>query len=153
VLVAKAGVDDAGELQILGLGIAREQAAIESEEPLRAEGLIEAIREAFRAGQCGYDDLQYRITDLNGEHYRFKEMTLALGRFQRKPKEKLFDLWHPIEFIGDVGAAIGPIALGIALHAGQKAYGNGPTVLCTFGNDGGERSAIVVHYKAEEGRR
>jgi 3-oxoacyl-[acyl-carrier-protein] synthase-1 len=90
--------------------------------------------------------MHFRITDLNGEHYKFKEMTLAMVRYQRKPKPKLFDLWHPIEHIGDVGAAIGPLVLGVALHAGQKGYGNGPTVLCTFGNDDGERAAAVVTY-------
>jgi 3-oxoacyl-[acyl-carrier-protein] synthase-1 len=146
--VTRAGASRAGELQIVGIGYGREQASIESEEPLRAEGLIEAIHQAFRDGQCGYDDLFYRITDLNGEHYKFKEMTLAMMRFQRRPKPKLFDLWHPIEFIGDVGAAIGPLVLGLALHAGERSYGNGPTVLCTFGNDDGERTAMVVHYGA-----
>ncbi len=70
-------------------------------------------------------------------------------RYQRKPKPKLFDLWHPIEHIGDVGAAIGPLVLGVALHAGQKGYGIGPTVLCTFGNDNGERAAAVVTVPRE----
>ena len=73
-------------------------------------------------------------------------------RYERKPKPKLFDLWHPIEYIGDVGAAIGPIVLGVALHAGQKGYGIGPTVLCTFGNDNGERAAVVTTFRASENR-
>jgi 3-oxoacyl-[acyl-carrier-protein] synthase-1 len=153
VLVAPAGQDSVGELQILGIGIAREKATIESEEPLQAEGLIQAIRGAFGASATGYEDVQYRITDLNGEHYKFKEMALAMVRFQGKPKGKLFDLWHPAEYIGDVGAAIGPIVLGLALHAGQKGYGNGPTVLCTFGNDDGERAAMVVRYRSKQGQQ
>ena len=137
---------DSDELRVLGTGMAREEATIESEEPLRGEGLTSAIGEAFSQSRLTYDDMHYRITDLNGEHYKFKEMTLAMLRYQRKPKPKLFDLWHPIEHIGDVGAAIGPLVLGVALHAGQKSYGNGPTVLCTFGNDEGERAAAVVSY-------
>jgi 3-oxoacyl-[acyl-carrier-protein] synthase I len=146
------GMNVPGTLQIRGMGLSREQATIESEEPLRANGLVQAIREAFRDGGVTYDDLHYRITDLNGEHYKFKEMILAMMRFPRKPKPKLFDLWHPIEYIGDVGAAIGPIVLAVAQHAGQKGYGIGPTVLCTFGNDDGERAAIVVSYQSEESR-
>jgi 3-oxoacyl-[acyl-carrier-protein] synthase-1 len=153
VLVVPGGPHSSGELQILGIGMARERATIESEEPLRAEGLIQSIRGAFAASATTYEDVQYRITDLNGEHYKFKEMAQAMVRFQRKAKPKLFDLWHPIEYIGDVGAAIGPIVLGLALHAGQKGYGNGPGVLCTFGNDDGERAAIVVRYQAVEGER
>jgi 3-oxoacyl-[acyl-carrier-protein] synthase-1 len=148
VLVVPGGPHSSGELQILGIGMAREEATIESEEPLRAEGLIQAIRAAFAASATTYEDVQYRITDLNGEHYKFKEMVQAMVRFQRKPKPKLFDLWHPIEYIGDVGAAIGPIVLGLALHAGQQGYGNGPGVLCTFGNDDGERAAMVTRYQS-----
>ena len=128
--------------------MAREVATIESDEPLRADGLNQAIRDAFREGEVTYDDLHYRITDLNGEHYKFKEMALAMMRFERKPKPKLFDLWHPIEMIGDVGAAIGPIVLAIALDASRKRYGVGPTVLTTFSNDDGERAAIVASDSA-----
>jgi 3-oxoacyl-[acyl-carrier-protein] synthase-1 len=153
VLVVPVAANADEELQILGMGLAREKATIESEEPLRADGLVQAIREAFREGGVTYEDLHYRITDLNGEHYKFKEMTLAMMRFPRKPKPKLFDLWHPIEYLGDVGAAIGPIVLGVALHASQKGYAIGPIVLCTFGNDDGERAALVATYQSgEQGR-
>jgi 3-oxoacyl-[acyl-carrier-protein] synthase-1 len=150
VLVAPAGGRQAGELEILGTGTALEKAPIESEEPLRGDGLIQAIGEAFRESELTIEDVYYRITDLNGEHYKFKEMVLAMIRYERKPKPKLFDLWHPIEYIGDVGAAVGPIILGVASHAGQKDYGIGPTVLCTFGNDNGERAAVVANFRAGE---
>lgn len=153
LLVVPADNSSEGELQILGMGMAKEKAAIESEEPLRGEGLTEAIRKAFTEAGLTIQETQYRIADLNGEHYKAKEMTLAMGRFHRKPTAKLFDVWHPIEYIGDVGAAIGPIVLGWALHAGRKGYGNGPTVLCTLGNDYGERAALVVNYWPGGSRR
>lgn len=142
-----------GGLQILGIGESREKATIESEEPLRGDGLMHAIRDALREVKLTIHEVQYRITDLNGEHYKFKEMVLAMMRFERKPKPKLFDLWHPIEYIGDVGAAIGPIVLGVAMHAGQKGYGIGPTILCTLSNDDGKRAAIVVNYQAGQDKR
>ncbi len=142
---------DEGELQVLGMGMAKEESPIESEDPFRGEGLTEAVRKAFAEAGLTIQETQYRIADLNGEHYKAKEMALIMGRFPRKPTAKLFDVWHPIEYIGDVGASIGPIVLGWALHAGQKCYGNGPTVLCTFGNDEGERAAMVVNYQSGEG--
>jgi len=140
----------AGFLRVRGVGVSNETATIESDEPFRAEGLTAAIREAFTEAGLTIQEAHYRITDLNGEHYKFKEMTLAMMRFERKPKPKLFDLWHPIEYIGDVGAAIGPLVLGVALHAGRYGYGIGPTALCTFGNDNGERAAVVVSYEPGE---
>jgi 3-oxoacyl-[acyl-carrier-protein] synthase I len=147
VLVATSGADGRGELLIRGIGIAREPSTIESEEPLRGEGLTLAVRDAFRQANTTIQDVQYRVSDLNGEHYRFKEMALAMVRFPRRPTGKLFDLWHPCEYIGDVGAAIGPILLAWALDAGRKQYANGPTALCTLGNDDGARAALVVTYQ------
>jgi 3-oxoacyl-[acyl-carrier-protein] synthase-1 len=137
-----------GELHILSTSITREEATIESEAPMRAEGLTKAYREVLSQAGLSIFDMDYRITDLNGEQYKFKEAALTAMRFERKPKQKLFDLWHPIEFIGDVGAAIGPCLLGFALHASLKGYGVGPTVLLHFGNDNGERAAAIVRYGA-----
>jgi 3-oxoacyl-[acyl-carrier-protein] synthase-1 len=145
ILVAAAGSAD--ELLIEGIGFGNERATIESEEPLRAEGLIQAVAQALQKAGRKIEDLHYRITDLNGEQYRFKEMALAMMRVERVHRDSLFGLWHPIEHIGDVGAAIGPLLLGVALDAGRKRYGGGPNVLCTFGNDDGARGALIVTFR------
>ncbi|MBW2710084.1 MAG: hypothetical protein JRD04_12650, partial [Deltaproteobacteria bacterium] len=108
ILMTTSESSSEGELRILGVGMARETATIESEEPLRGNGLTQAIGKAFKEAGLTIQEMQYRITDLNGEHYKFKEMTLAMIRYERKTKPNLFDLWHPIEYIGEVGAAIGP---------------------------------------------
>jgi 3-oxoacyl-[acyl-carrier-protein] synthase-1 len=147
VLVFPDNIENSGRLQILAMSLAKENATIESDEPLRADGLTQSIRDVLNQSKLTMNELHYRISDLNGEHYKFKEMTLAINRFVREPTPKLFDLWHPIEFMGDVGAAIGPLILGVALRAGEIGYGNGPTVLCTFGNDNGERASLITRYK------
>jgi 3-oxoacyl-[acyl-carrier-protein] synthase-1 len=144
ILVVPAQTGARTEFTVISTGLALEKAIIESETPLRAEGLVEAIHEALRQGGLTFQDLHFRITDANGEHYKFKEIALARMRFRKAPNPKLFDLWHPIECVGDVGAAIGPLVLGLALHASQKDYGIGPNVLCTFGNDNGERGALIA---------
>ena len=150
VLVASPARTSDGELRVLGKALAREPATIDSTEPLRGDGLVAAIQEALGQAEVDYHDLDYRITDLNGEHYKFKELMLANMRLERKPRKAIFDIWHPIEYIGDVGAAIGPILFGLALHAGHKGYGTGPRALCLMGNDRGERAAIVFQYDPGE---
>jgi 3-oxoacyl-[acyl-carrier-protein] synthase-1 len=132
------------DLVIHGIGMAREQATSESEEPLRGEDLSSAIEQALRQASQKIEELQYRISDLNGEHYKFKEMVFAIMRHERERRQQLFELWHPIEYIAEVGAAIGPLILGLALDAGRKRYAPGRNVLCTFSNDDGERAAIVA---------
>jgi 3-oxoacyl-[acyl-carrier-protein] synthase-1 len=145
-VLVTASRDDQPGLRVLSLSLDQEPATVESDLPLRGEGLTRVIRSALSQASLSLQDIHYRITDLNGEHYKFKEIALQGGRFIRRPTAKLFDIWHPIEYIGDVGAAIGPLVFGLALHASEKGYGNGPTVLCTFGNDSGERAGAIVHF-------
>jgi len=147
VLVRKPRVQtEPGVLHILSTSLTQEKATIESTDPLNGEGLTKACKEVFSEGKLTVYDIDYRITDLNGEHYRFKEACIADLRFVRDPKEKLYDLWHPIEYLGDIGSAIGPCALAVALHASQKGYAVGTTALLHFGNDNGERAAAIVKY-------
>jgi 3-oxoacyl-[acyl-carrier-protein] synthase-1 len=134
------------ELRILGTGLAREESTIASDRPLRGEGITRAARGALLDAGLDIHDTSYRITDLSGEHYKFKEAAFVAGRFLRRPLPKLYDLWHPIEFIGETGAANVPISLALAFHAGQKQYANGPRTLMHFGNDDGERAAAVTEY-------
>ncbi|MEJ2693407.1 MAG: hypothetical protein P8166_10205, partial [Candidatus Thiodiazotropha sp.] len=104
-----------------GLGFAVETALIDSEEPLRAEGLTTAIEESLKDAGCNMGDLEFRITDVSGEQYHFKESTLALSRTLRQRKEE-FDIWHPADCVGEVGSAQGLIMLSVLKTACEKAY-------------------------------
>jgi 3-oxoacyl-[acyl-carrier-protein] synthase I len=131
------------ELLCLGLGAGAEKATVDSEEPLRADGLVTAFKAAFADAGRGIDDLDFRLTDSNGEQYFFKEAALAMTRTLRARKER-FQIWHPADCIGETGAAIGPCVLGVALAATRKRYSPGPGALCHFSGDSGERLALVL---------
>jgi 3-oxoacyl-[acyl-carrier-protein] synthase-1 len=134
-----------------GWGFAREEAGIESDLPLRGDGLAAAILDAFARGGIDYTGIDYRICDANGEQYPFKEAALALARTLRVRKET-FDLWHTADCIGEVGAATVPCALAVACHAAEKGYAPGPGVLAHFGNTDGQRAALVLRHEPA-GRR
>jgi len=153
VLIGPAGSSAGAELRCLGIGFGREEAVIESDKPLRADGLVESFRAMYRDGGVTLDDADYRYTDCNGEQYGFKEDRLAITRVIRKLKYR-FDHLHPADSIGEVGAAVGPCVLGLALTAARKGYApsskedaeNGRGVLCHFGNDDGERASLLLRY-------
>lgn len=145
VLVSTANRSSGTGMNIIGIGYGKEKATVDSEEPLRAEGLVQAIKEASQTSGMTVADMDYRITDANGEQYLFKEAVLALTRTLRKRKEE-FDIWHPADCIGEVGAAIVPVVLGVAMAAGKKGYALGNGVLCHFGNDDGKRAAMFLSY-------
>lgn len=142
LLVGKVPTTPGGALICYGAGSGHEQATIDSEQPLRADGLVQAVQAAFADAARTYEQVDYRLTDANGEQYWFKEAALALTRTLRQRKEQ-FDLWHPADCIGDVGAATVPCVLSVAQAAAAKAYAPGPGVLCHFSSDGALRMALV----------
>jgi 3-oxoacyl-[acyl-carrier-protein] synthase-1 len=119
---------------------------VESDEPLRADGLVAAMRAALADAARTFEDVHYRIADISGEQYAFREAALAIGRAIRKVKPR-FDLWHPAESIGEAGAAAGPAILAVAQAAAKKQYAPGPGVLCHVGNDDGERAVLVLRWE------
>jgi 3-oxoacyl-[acyl-carrier-protein] synthase-1 len=130
-------------VQCLGIGQGREQATVLSEEPLRADGLVTAIKAALVDAGCGMGDLDFRITDLSGEQYCFKEATLALSRIRRRLTER-FEILHPADCVGEIGAAIVPVMLGFLGQATKKRYLPGQKALFHGANDSGERAALVL---------
>jgi len=133
------------ELHCVGVGMAVEKVTVDSEEPLRAEGMTQAFRAALKDAGFGFEQVDYRIADVSGKQYAFREAALAVGRTLRINKTS-FELWHPADCVGDVGAAVGPLILGVALTAARKGYAPGRGVLCHFGNEDGARAAVVLRW-------
>ena len=131
------------ELLCVGLGFGVEPAHIDSGDPLRADGLVTAHRAALENAKCDLGELVFRITDLSGEQYYFKEADLALSRLLRVRQEDP-ELWHPAESTGACGAALGGICLAVAHAAFTKQYAPGPKVLCHFSDDQGRRASVIA---------
>ena len=134
---------EANELLCTGVGFAKERAHLDSGEPLRADGLSQAIRLSLQEAGWQMHDLDYRITDISGEQYYFKEAALALSRILRVRKAE-FDLWHPAESAGETGSAAGMLMLATAQMACRKGYSAGNHILAHMACDAGPRSALVL---------
>jgi 3-oxoacyl-[acyl-carrier-protein] synthase I len=133
------------QLLCTGIGFGREQAHIDSGEPLRADGLTQAIKASLADAGRPLHEMDFRITDNSGEAYYFKEASLALSRTLRESKES-FDIWHPAECTGETGAASGVAVIAAALDACRKAYAPGPRILTHWANDGGQRAAVTLEF-------
>jgi len=146
-LVVEAGVDkQKNHLLCRGLGFGMESSHVYSEEPLRADGLTTAIKESLIDAGCGESILDFKITDLSGEQYYFKEASLAFSRIDRTKREE-FDIWHPADCVGDVGAALGLVMVGVLKAACEKAYTKGDHILAHVGNDDGMRSSMIFFWQ------
>lgn len=150
ILVGPTGSEPHGELCITGLGLGREVGTISSEHPVTGDGLTQAMKSALKEAGITFSDADFWLTDQNGEHYKFKESALAKIRLERLRKEsrlRRFETWHPIEYLGEIGAAIAPCLLGIALSAYRKDYAPGLRALMHVSEDDGDRAALVLEWK------
>lgn len=136
------------EKQLLcrGLGFGVENAHVVSGKPLRADGLTAAIKESLVNAGCEMGDLDFRITDISGEQYYFKEASLVLLRLLRKRKEE-FDIWHPADCVGEVGAVVGVVMIAVLKAACEKDYSKGSHILAHLGNDDGKRSSMIFSWQ------
>ncbi|MGH8762701.1 MAG: hypothetical protein ACREUR_05645 [Nitrosospira sp.] len=132
-----------------GLGFGVEKAHVDSEEPLRADGLTAAIKESLIDAGCDEGILDFKITDISGEQYYFKEASLAFSRIDRTKREE-FDFWHPADCIGEVGAVIGLAMVAVLKSACEKTYIKGNHILAHLGNDDGKRSSMVFAWQTVE---
>lgn len=152
VLVSKARDKSQNELRIIGLGFGDETGTIESDLPSSGDGLTQALRTALAQAGIRFSDTDYWLNDQNGEHYKFKEATIAKIRLERirdNPRERRFEVWHPIEDLGDIGAAVAPCLLGVALAAHTNDYAPGSRALLHVSADDGKRGALVLEWGLE----
>lgn len=141
LLVGLAGAQQG--LTVLSLGFAVEKATIADDQPLRGHGLTTAFREALSDANITMAQIGYRIGTMTGEQYWFKEIELASSRLLRG-RHEFMDLWHPADCIGETGAALLPVCIGLALIAAQKNFAAGDPVLVSASNDDGRRAALVL---------
>lgn len=132
-----------GTVRCIGVGYGAEPAPIGSGEPLRADGLVQAFQAALAEAGWDLGQVDYRITDLSGEQYGFKEAALALTRVLRERKEE-FDIWHPADCVGETGAAVAPILLAVAAAGAVKEYAPGPRAIAHLAGDNAHRAAFLL---------
>jgi 3-oxoacyl-[acyl-carrier-protein] synthase-1 len=101
---------DGRRIRIAAAGIAAEPGHFFNDEPYRGEGLDLAFKQALE-GFSGKIDAVY--SSMNGENYWAKEYGVAYLRNRAAFIDDV-RLEHPADCFGDLGAATGPVLLGLA---------------------------------------
>ncbi len=144
VLIRQSATPDvAGTTRFAGLGFAQEDAGILSPDPLMGLGLAAALKAALQEAGMQMNQIGFRILDVTGESYGFKEQSLALSRVLRNGPSQL-PMWHCADSIGDVGAAAGICQWIVADYAFRKNYAPGNSAICTASAVAGGRAAAVL---------
>jgi 3-oxoacyl-[acyl-carrier-protein] synthase-1 len=114
---------------------------IYSETPYKGDGLAETFTALF-AGQDKLPPVSCVYASFNGENHWAKEFGVALIRNRPRFSEE-YQMEHPAECFGDLGAAHGSVMLGLACHRIKAACQKGPTLVYSS-SDFGDRAAVLA---------
>ncbi|WP_437498726.1 beta-ketoacyl synthase N-terminal-like domain-containing protein [Sorangium sp. So ce1099] len=111
-----------------------------SEEVYRGDGLDLAFRRLF-ASTAG--TVQTVVAGLNGESFNTKEWGVAYVRHRERFAEG-FTIEHPVDCLGDTGAALGPMLVGLAAVGIKRGYRRAPCLVWCSSDCAGRGAAMVT---------
>jgi 3-oxoacyl-[acyl-carrier-protein] synthase I len=130
-----------------GVGVAKEPDDLFSGRNNRGVSLAQAIQQALQVGGISSPFRGDVISDHNGEEWRAVELAGAriLLHAHLGPDAVLV---LPATCIGDVGAASGAVAVGVAVRAFIRHYASGDRSLVLCSSDHGDVGAILLRTAA-----
>lgn len=139
--------------EVVSVAVAHEMERSSVQGVCTGRGLTEAAQRAF-AGLPDEVRAHEILCDLNGDPRRTDEFGFTLTRLSERLAGRPA-LLSPAANWGDVGAASGPLLVGLATAAFSRGYARGPHVLLSTSGDGGERCVAVLGAPAHrrEGTR
>lgn len=128
---------------VAAIASALEPIAYDGGQPLRASGLSEAMLDILEDRDPHAPAIADVFVDLNGERGRFQEWALAEGRvLHRLPYG--WRLHHPASSVGDIGAAAGPLLVGLAAETLDRRRARGEAALVCATSARGERACALI---------
>ena len=130
--------------RIEAVACAEEPAALDPDGPVTAAALTRALRALCDRLEASQRTVDYWLCDLTHEPDRVREFLLAFPRATAGVgnSETTMELLSP--FLGDLGAATLPTALGIAAEAFTRGDPPGHTCLASASSPGPSRGAVLV---------
>ena len=127
--------------RVFAPAMAQEPGHYYSNEPYRGEGLAQAFGIALE--QANRPTIGTVYSSMTGEHFWAKEYGVATLR-HRTALDPRMKHEHPADCFGDIGAAAGPVMIGMAAIGMQHGYIKGPSlVYCA--SDTEHRAAVCLH--------
>ncbi len=138
--------------EILGVGVGQESAetTMLSEGHPTGRGLHQALVASLRESRLEEAQIDFRVSDINGEHYRGVEALLGVNRFYQTRREHLHG-WFPAACVGDIGAGFGALLIIVAMAGIVRGYGHGPVAMCESGSDTGLNAACLLAMQRAPG--
>ncbi|MCK4706827.1 MAG: hypothetical protein KAT90_15230, partial [Gammaproteobacteria bacterium] len=124
---------------IIEPGIDQEEGHLFSDETYTGSGLATAATKAL--SQSGITSINTIYSSMNGEHYFAKELGVMIIRNKKAFDD--YELLHPADCYGDLGAAAGIVMIGMACISLSEKQDTSPYLICCS-SDSASRSAAIV---------
>lgn len=143
------GTDMLQRYKLKSLGILRSVAVSKEENRIKTdtlclgEGLTECVKEIVKSLRLPEQTIDGVICDINGERYRAEEWGFVILRCAEAFVDPT-DYDQPASCWGDVGAASGPLFIGLAVTAGKGGYAKGNRYMIWNSSESGHRAAALL---------
>jgi 3-oxoacyl-[acyl-carrier-protein] synthase-1 len=128
---------------IAGMARAEETCTRDGDQPNVGAGLADAASAALAAAALPVTQIGGFIHDASGDRFGFREVTMAITRL-RPRADPAPAILTTGACSGELGAAFGPFALGMAAFFLHRNIDAGPATLVLGTSDGTKRGAAVV---------
>ena len=125
---------------ILEPGVDQEKGHLLSKETYTGSGLAAAVTKALTCS--GITNIKNIYSSMNGENHFAKELGVTIIRNKHAFDED-YELLHPADCFGDLGAAVGIVMVGMACVSLKKQQ-DSPAYLVCCSSDSAMRSAAIV---------
>jgi 3-oxoacyl-[acyl-carrier-protein] synthase-1 len=138
------------ELWIDAWASAEEAWRIDGEQPMRAEAMTKAVRQAISLAGTELAALNFHASGMNGESWYAKEISLTLSRvLERRVAD--FPHYMVAQNVGETGAASPILTLAWLVDLMGRTSGHpGANGLLHFSDEPGSRSALIVRYRSAD---
>ena len=128
---------------VFATGVAQEADTVASERYSQGRALLQALRAAVEGPGPSEPDIDFVVSNGNGERYSGWEAMIARPRFYRTRRE-ILPTAYPAMTFGEIGTAGAAMALMVAADSFAEGYAPGRVAMCEIASDGGLRAAAVV---------
>lgn len=137
---------------LLATGVAAEADTVASERYSQGRAMLQALRAAVTGGGPAEPDVDFVVSNGNGERYSGWESMIARPRFYRTRREMLPTAYPAMTF-GEVGTAAAALALMVIADSFAEGYAPGRVAMCEIASEAGLRAAGLVASTAGGARQ
>jgi 3-oxoacyl-[acyl-carrier-protein] synthase-1 len=144
------GAPYASIASIAGFATAPEPNPVSGANYSVGDGLSRAVQRALAdSGSIAEPDVDFVVSNHNGERYAAWESTMSHARSYRTRRERL-EVVYPASSIGDIGAASAALSMIVAAVAIARGYAPGAVGMCEGRSESELRGAAVITAAARE---